>query len=285
MTRHRLHHATERARREGRTLFVPFWVLGDPDEETSLDVLRGLLRAGADVLEVGIPFSDPPADGPVVQAADERALAAGMTPRRALTLIGELRSETETPIVALVYANLVAQYEGGIDGFVRDAAHAGLDALLLADVPLEEHGPFAEASARHAVALAQMVTELTSDARLAEVAEVAEGYLYVVSRLGTTGTHASIGGRLADTLARARRASSLPLFAGFGIATPDDVRAARAAGADGVIVGSALVALAAEHAADTLPDAVEARARPLALAAGSVPPSQVPENTGILRAE
>jgi tryptophan synthase alpha chain len=268
MIRPRLSQAIERARQGGRSaVFMPFWVLGDPDEQTSLEVIRGLVRSGADIIEVGIPFSDPPADGPVVQAADVRALARGMTPVRALELVAELRKETEIPITLLVYANLVVQFAGGTEGFIQRAAEAGLDAMIVADVPIEECPPFEQACRRHGVGLAQIVTELTSDSRAREIATHAEGYLYVITRLGTTGTHAGLGANVRETLDRLRRVSSLPLFAGFGIASPADVRAARAAGADGVVVGSALVRLTEETPPRDLPAAVEERARALALAA------------------
>jgi len=238
----RIDRALATARAAGRAMFVPFWVLGDPDEESCLAILRAMIDAGADALELGIPFSDPPADGPIVQAAGLRALEAGMTPPRALSIIATLRRETAIPLVLLVYANLVEQHDGGVEGFARAAAEAGLDAILIPDAPLEEAGPYAAACARHGVSLAQMVTETTSEARLARIAEVATGYLYVVSRPGTTGTHAGLGGRLAETIARARQHTTLPLFAGFGISTRADVLAAQAAGADATIVGSALIA-------------------------------------------
>lgn len=258
----RLEHALTRARAEDRPLFVPFWVLGDPDEETALSVLLALVSAGADALELGLPFSDPPADGPVIQAAQSRALAAGTTPPRALALVRQLRAHTDVPVLLMAYANLLDAHEGGAEGFVRAARDAGVDALLVPDAPLEETRPFEEACRRHGLSLAQMVTELTPSERLARIAAAATGYLYVVSRAGTTGTHVGLGARLSDTLARARVATNLPLLVGFGVSSPEDVARVAGAGADGVIVGSALVR-EVEGDATGLVARVTARARAL----------------------
>ncbi len=246
----RLETAIARAKLDGRPLFVPFWVLGDPDEEASLEVLRALVAAGADALELGIPFSDPPADGPVIQAAQTRALSTGMTPHTALSLVARLREETAIPLFVMVYANLVLQHEGGLSGFVARAVASGVDVLLVPDVPLEETRPFEEECRAAGLGLAQMITELTGHARAEEISARATGYLYVVSRAGTTGTHAGVGERLATTLARARSVSALPLIVGFGVSSHDDVERVVAAGADGVIVGSALVRLAASSEGD-----------------------------------
>lgn len=258
----RIERALARARAERRPLFVPFWVLGDPDEDTALAVLRALVDAGADALELGVPFSDPPADGPVIQAAQSRALAAGATPPRALALVRRLREHTDIPLFVMAYANLLDAHEGGIDGFAAAAAQAGVDALLVPDAPLEETRPFEEACRRHGLSLAQMVTELTTSERLARIAAHATGYLYVVSRAGTTGTHVGLGARLSDTLTRARAASRLPLLVGFGVSSADDVARVGAAGADGVIVGSALVR-EADGSPEDLVERVAARARSL----------------------
>jgi tryptophan synthase alpha chain len=258
----RIERSLTRARSEQRPLFVPFWVLGDPDEETALAVLRALVDAGADALELGVPFSDPPADGPVIQAAQSRALAAGMTPPRALGLVRRLREHTDIPVFIMAYANLLDAHEGGVDGFAAAASEAGVDALLVPDAPVEESRPFEEACRRHGLCLAQMVTELTSSERLTRIAAAATGYLYVVSRAGTTGTHVGVGARLSDTLTRARAVSSLPLLVGFGVSSAEDVVRVAAAGADGVIVGSALVR-EAEGETNVLVARVTERARAL----------------------
>jgi tryptophan synthase alpha chain len=258
----RIDSALARARAEDRPLFVPFWVLGDPDEQTALSVLRALVDAGADALELGLPFSDPPADGPVIQAAQTRALSAGITPPRALALVRRLREHTDVPLLLMAYANLLDAYEGGVEGFAAAASHAGIDALLVPDAPLEETLPFEEACRRQDLCLAQMVTELTPRERLTHIAARATGYLYVVARAGTTGTHAGVGGRLDETIARARSVTGLPLFVGFGVASADDVARVRAAGADAVIVGSALVR-EADGSAATLAERVGSRAAAL----------------------
>ncbi len=235
----RLRTVIQARRARGEAVFMPFLVLGDPDPETSLDLARALVRAGADILEFGFPFSDPPADGPVIQAADTRALAAGTTPELCFELLARLRTETDRPFTLLMYWNLILQF--GVDAFYRRAAEVGVDAVLVADLPLEEAEPAVVAARAQGVAPICIVSELSTDARLAALAPLADGYLYVVTALGITGTRASLGAALAPTLARARAASPLPLLAGFGISTPEHVAEVRAAGADGAIVGSALI--------------------------------------------
>jgi tryptophan synthase alpha chain len=233
----------------GEGAFMPFLVIGDPTVEISLQLTGALVDAGADILEFGFAFSDPPADGPVIQAADERALAAGITPPKAFAFLDEVKRRWDKPVALLLYYNLLYQY--GLDAFYARCAAAGVDAVLVADVPLEESGPLVEAAGRHGVAPVFIASELTSDARLAAVAEPAEGYLYAVARLGTTGEQREVDPKLAGTLARFKAGVALPVLAGFGISTPDHVRAVLAAGADGAIVGSALVRHIATHLDDS----------------------------------
>jgi len=232
-------------RAKGRKAFMPFLVAGDPDFDTSLALGAALLDAGADILEIGFPFSDPPADGPVIQLAAQRALAAGMTPARAFELLAALRPMSEAPFTLLIYMNLVLQY--GIDAFYARAREVGVDAILVADAPLEEAGPLLDAAARHEIAPIFIVSELTTEARLDAILRVARGYLYVVTTLGVTGARETLDPGLAATMRRLRAKTALPLLAGFGISEAAQVRAAIAAGADGVIVGSALVAHIAKY--------------------------------------
>ena len=226
-----------RARGEGG--FIPFFMLGDPDAERSQQLIEQGVRAGADMLELGLPFSDPPGDGPVVQAAGVRALAAGTTTARALAIVRAVSARYDVPISLLCYYNVVLQY--GTDTFYRDAAAAGVDAVLVADVPLEESDPVVEAARRHGVAPVFMVSMLTSDARMERVAARAGGYLYAVAHVGVTGERDRMAAGVQDVVTRCRRYSALPVLAGFGLSTPDHVRQAIAAGADGAICGSALV--------------------------------------------
>ncbi|MCB9688187.1 MAG: tryptophan synthase subunit beta [Alphaproteobacteria bacterium] len=256
--------AAARAKAEGRGLVVPFLVLGDPGPEASVALCRALVDGGADALELGLPFSDPPADGPVIQAADQRALAAGTTPELALGLVARVRAFTDVPVSLLVYFNLVLSY--GVERFYADAAAAGVDAVLVADLP-PEHAEQAVAAARAAgVAPVFLASELSTPARLARIARDAEGYVYALARIGTTGERAEVAPTLGPALARMREAFDLPLLVGFGISGPEQARAALDAGADGVIVGSALVRLVERFGAEAGPHLTE-RVRELTAAA------------------
>lgn len=241
----RVQEAIAAARRRGDIALVPFVVLGDPDLPTSLRLIEALVAAGADALELGLPFSDPPADGPVVQAADLRALAAGTTPPAAFSLLDEVKMRWNIPVSLLIYYNLVLQY--GLEAFYARAAAAGVDAVLIADVPLEESAPAVAAARRHGIAPVCIASPLSSSARLKALTDIAQSYFYTVARVGITGEQGAVSGDLADTLARLRGVTDLPALVGFGISTPAHVRAAAAAGADGVICGSAIIRRVAEH--------------------------------------
>jgi tryptophan synthase alpha chain len=250
----------QRLRERGERAFVPFVVLGDPDPDQSLQLVDALVEAGADMLELGFPFSDPPADGPVIQAADDRALAAGMTPPKAFELLAEIQRRHGIPVGLLIYYNLVLQY--GVDAFYRRCAQVGVDGVLIADVPLEESAGCVAAARAHGVAPVFIGSTLSSDERLADIARVAGGYLYAVTRVGITGSEDELDAALAAELARFRRAVPLPILAGFGISTPAQVHQVLAAGADGAITGSALVRLIADHLDD--PEAMLAAVTELA---------------------
>lgn len=235
----RLAETIDRARAEDRGIFMPFIVVGDPDFDTSERIAQTLIDEGADILEVGFAFSDPPADGPVIQLADQRALAAGATVARSFDMLAGLRERTDVPFTLLMYYNLILQF--GVDAFYQRASEVGVDAVLVADLPIEEADQVLAAAHAHHVAPIFIVSELTSEARLARLRPHARGYLYLVAHLGVTGTRDEVGRDLAATIARLRPHTDLPLFAGFGIATPSHVRQVLDAGADGAIVGSALV--------------------------------------------
>ncbi|MEO7277871.1 MAG: tryptophan synthase subunit alpha, partial [Sphingomicrobium sp.] len=218
-----------------------FVMLGDPDLEASAALLDTLVRGGADMIEVGIPFSDPVADGPVIQAAAQRALQAGVRVGDCLDLIAGVRSRhCDIPIGILTYANLVVARES----FMADAAAAGADSLLIADVPLIEAAPFARRMAQAGIEPVLIAASNTPESTLEQVAKLSRAYTYCVSRAGITGTHA--GGEFnASLIDRLAAAGAPPSVFGFGIATPDHVRAALATGARGVISGSAIVDCAA----------------------------------------
>jgi tryptophan synthase alpha chain len=219
--------------------FIGFTVGGDPDKETCIRISKALIDGGTDILELGVPFSDPVADGPTIQRADDRALAAGTTPSTIFEIVREIRNYSEVPIVFLTYYNIV--HRRGVDRFYREAHEAGVDGILIADMPIEESGDITEFAARHSVDLIFLVTQTTSDERIQKIAAKAQGYLYLVSVLGVTGVRDDVSSGALDLLHRVRKFTKLPLALGFGISTPDHASTCVAAGADGVIVGSAIV--------------------------------------------
>jgi tryptophan synthase alpha chain len=224
-------------RLDGEGAFGAFLMLGDPDLETSARLLDAAVEAGADMIEVGMPFSDPIADGPVIQAAARRALAAGVRIGDCLDLIAALRARhREVPIGILTYANIVMARSG----FIRDAAEAGTDSLLIADVPAIEAKPFVDEMAQAGVEPVLIAAGNTPDDTLARIARLSKAYTYCVSRAGITGTH-SRGEFDAGLIDRVKRAGGPPPVFGFGISTPEHVQSALSSGAKGVICGSAIV--------------------------------------------
>jgi len=227
---------------KGEAAFGAFLMLGDPDLSTSAALLDAAIEGGADMIEVGIPFSDPIADGPVIQAAAQRALAAGVRVADCFELIAACRARhAEVPIGILTYGNLVTSGHG----FMRGAAEAGADSLLIADVPSLEAGPFVRQAEQAGLEPVLIVAPNTPDATLKRIAGMSKAYTYCVSRAGITGTH-SAGRFDAELIQRLKAAGAPPPVFGFGISNPDHVRAALATGAAGVISGSAIVGAATE---------------------------------------
>jgi tryptophan synthase alpha chain len=223
-------------RLNGDGAFGAFLMLGDPDLETSARHLNELVEAGADMIEVGIPFSDPVADGPVIQAAAQRALASGVRVGDCLDLISALRARhSDVPIGILTYANIVAR-----SGFIRDSAEAGADSLLIADVPALEAEPFVLEMEQAGIEPVLIAAPNTPDETLKRIASLSKAYTYCVSRAGITGTHAA-GTFDQRLIERLEAAGAPPPIFGFGISTPNHVQAALATGAKGVICGSAIV--------------------------------------------
>lgn len=240
----RLGDTFARLKQEGRAAFIPFVSGGDPDMETSLAILEALPRCGADIIELGMPFSDPMADGPAVQASSTRALKAGAALPKVIELVRKFRNKDgKTPIVLMGYFNPIHAY--GTARFARDAAVAGVDGLIAVDLPIEEDEVLRVPAAAQGVDLVRFVTPTTDAARLARILEAASGYLYYVSVAGVTGTKSFDEADVAAALARIKAATSLPVAVGFGIKTPEQA-AAIARLADGVVVGSALVNRIAE---------------------------------------
>lgn len=229
----------EAVRNEGRAALVTFVTAGDPDPETSLEIVRRLPAAGADVIELGMPFSDPMADGPAIQAANQRALQAGMTLRKTLELVASFRTEDDdTPIVLMGYYNPI--YHMGVDRFIAAALGAGVDGLIVVDLPPEEDDELCHPARTAGLDWIRLTTPTTGDERLPRVLANASGFVYYVSIAGVTGTRSAARDAVDTALRRIRRHTGLPLAVGFGIRTPGQV--AETAGiADGVVVGSAIV--------------------------------------------
>jgi len=227
-----LHHA-------GRGGLVTFITAGDPDPETSLALLRGLPAAGADVIELGMPFSDPMADGPAIQAASLRAIRAGMTLAGTLDLVARFRDgDGETPVVLMGYFNPVYSY--GVDRFLHEAREAGVDGLIVVDLPPEEDDELCLPAVAAGLSFIRLATPTTDDARLPAVLTNTSGFVYYVSILGITGTASAAEAAIGAAVARLRRHTHLPVAVGFGIKTPEQVAGVTAV-ADAAVVGSAIV--------------------------------------------
>jgi tryptophan synthase alpha chain len=234
----RLAETFARVRAENRAGFIAYVCAGDPDFDTSLAACRALLANGVDILELGVPFSDPLADGLTNQLAAQRALESGMTAARVFELVRRLREGSQTPIIFYTYYNLV--FSNGVDAYVRAAKAAGVDGMLTLDLPPEEAGELADAARVHGVDTVFIVAPTTPDARIALIAKATTGFIYYVSREGVTGVRDQVAGNIPEAVARIRRRTTLPVAVGFGISSRAQVSQV-AAVADGVVVGSALV--------------------------------------------
>jgi tryptophan synthase alpha chain len=241
----RIDETFARLRAEGRTGLVTYVTAGDPDLERSADVIRALDRGGVDVVELGVPFSDPLADGPVIQRATERALAAGTTLSRVLDMAASLRPTIHVPFVLFTYANPVVRM--GIDTFARRAASAGIDGVLVLDLPPEEAVESQAAFTAAGLDTIFLLSPTTSTPRIRRAAALGSGFLYGISRLGVTGVRSDVADSAEALSARVRAETDRPLALGFGFSTPAHVRAV-GAWADAAVVGSALVQVVATHA-------------------------------------
>jgi|TARA_B100001971_G_scaffold194166_1_gene199891 tryptophan synthase alpha chain len=229
-------------KRKKERALVAFTVIGDPNYKTSLEIVKKIIDSGADILELGLPFSDPIADGPTIQAADNRALKNKFNTDKAFQFIKSIREyNNEIPIGLLVYGNLV--FQRGIKKFYSDTSKAGINSVLIADVPPEEADEYAKAARKHKIDTVFIVSPLTSNERLKKIDKKIRGFVYVVSRLGVTGAKASLKESTLDLVRRVRKFTKKPLCVGFGISKPEHVKSVIKAGADGAIVGSAIVDL------------------------------------------
>ena len=225
-------------KQEGRGAFIPFIEAWDPDAATSLALLRGMPAAGADLIEIGVPFTDPMADGPIVQAAGKRALKAGVKVRHVLTMVREFRREDDaTPIILMGYLNPILSY--GTERFCVDAAAAGVDGLIMVDLPTEEADMLVPQATAHGIDIIRLVAPTTDDRRLPLVLNGSSGFIYYVSITGITGTRSTTAEHLGEAIPRIRHATDLPIAVGFGVRSP--AQAAEAVRvADAAVVGSAL---------------------------------------------
>lgn len=233
--------------------FIPFITCGDPSLEVTEQLVYAMEEAGADLIELGIPFSDPTAEGPVIQEANERALKAGVTTDKIFDMVTKIRQKTSIPMVFMTYANVVFSY--GTERFLTKAEEVGMDGIILPDVPFEEKEEFASVCRMHHLAMISLIAP-TSHERVAMIAKEAEGFVYCVSSLGVTGVRKEITTNLAEMTALVKKQQDIPCAIGFGISTPEQA-ARMAAQADGVIVGSAIVRLCAQYKTECVPKVAE----------------------------
>ena len=226
--------------------FIAFITCGDPDIETTAACVRAAVRGGADLIELGIPFSDPTAEGPVIQSANERALKGGVTTDKVFELVKELRKDVTVPMVFMTYANVVFSY--GIERFCDRCVETGIDGMILPDVPFEEKEEFAPACRARGLDFISLIAP-TSENRVAMIAKEAEGFLYIVSSMGVTGVRSEITTDIGGMVKLVRANSSIPCAVGFGISTPEQAKK-MAALSDGAIVGSAIVRLIGQYGKD-----------------------------------
>ena len=230
---------------KGEGAFIPFAVAGDPDFDSSIEIVKKYVDNGADALEIGFPFSDPVADGPSVQAADIRALNSGMTTEKCFEFIRRIRKFTDIPIGLLVYYNLI--YKMGIEEFYKNASISGVNGILAADLPPEEAEEVIVAAHKNNIDQIFMVAQTTSNERLAEIVKLCSGFLYVVAVMGVTGARSDIKKSTVDLIKRVRNHTDLPLAVGFGISKPEHVKDVIKSGSDGAIVASAIIDIITEN--------------------------------------
>jgi tryptophan synthase alpha chain len=229
--------------------FIPFITCGDPDLETTEKLVRAAAENGADLIELGIAFSDPTAEGPVIQEANQRALAAGVTTDKVFDLVRRLRRDVTIPMVFMTYANVVFSY--GAERFAATCQDIGIQGLILPDIPFEEKDEFDPVCKAHGLELISLIAP-TSEHRIAKIASQASGFVYCVSSLGVTGVRSEITTDVGHMVSLVKQAKDIPCAIGFGISTPEQAQK-MAAQADGVIVGSAIMKIIAQHGRDSVP--------------------------------
>ncbi len=228
-------------KKRSRAALIPFFVIGDPDFETSLALVKAAVDAGADVLELGIPFSDPIADGPTIQKADIRAMHSGMNPAQALEFVRKVKEHKDIPIGLLMYYNLIQQY--GVERFFRDFHDAGVNSVLVADLSIDDADEVTEPAKAAGLDTVFMVTPNTEPGRMKRIASKTTGFIYTVSLLGVTGSRTTLSNTVEKLIEKLKDATEVPICVGFGVSTPEHAKTIADAGADGVIIGSKLVGM------------------------------------------
>jgi len=235
-------------KKQGRAALIPFFVIGDPDFETSLALVKAAVDAGADVLELGIPFSDPIADGPTIQKADIRAMRSGMNPAQALEFVRQVKEHKDIPIGLLMYYNLIYQY--GTEKFFRDFHQAGVNSVLVADLSIDDADEITGPVRSAGLDTVFMVTPNTQPERMKLIAARTTGFIYTVSVLGVTGSREDLSDTVAGLVGRLKSLTSVPICVGFGISKPEHAATVARAGADGVIIGSRVVGIIESNLGD-----------------------------------
>lgn len=231
---------------ENGKAFIPFVTCGDPDLETTKEVVKAAVNNGASLVELGIPFSDPTAEGPVIQEANIRALSAGVTTDKVFDMVRDLRKEISIPLVFMTYANVVFSY--GAERFIKTASEIGMDGMIIPDIPFEEKEEFQELCDKYDFDLISMLAP-TSENRIAMIAKEAKGFIYIVSSLGVTGTRTEIKTDIASIVKLVRENTNVPCAVGFGISTPEQAKK-MADISDGAIIGSAIIKILAKYGKD-----------------------------------
>jgi tryptophan synthase alpha chain len=235
-------------KRQNRAALIPFFVVGDPDFDASLTIVKAAIDAGADILELGIPFSDPIADGPTIQKADVRAMNAGMNVHKALSLVRAVKDHKDIPVGLLMYYNLIHQY--GVDRFFQDFHDAGVNSILVADLSIDDAGEVLGPAESAGLDTVFMVTPNTSGERMKRIASKTTGFIYTVSLLGVTGSRDALSDAVEGLVGKLKALTDVPVCVGFGISKPEHARTVADAGADGVIIGSKLVAMIEDNLSD-----------------------------------
>jgi len=265
----------DKLKTQQRGALIPFLVLGDPDYKTSFQLITAVIKSGADILELGFPFSDPIADGPTIQEADRRALNSGINTEDCFNLLKEVRKFSDIPIGLLLYSNLVLQY--GVENFYKYLSEIKVNSVLLADVPPEESHPFTLIARQYNIDTIFIVSPLSKGKRLENILQNCRGFVYIVSRLGVTGAKKDLQQSTIKLIKNVRKKTNLPLCVGFGISQPEHIRGVINAGADGAIVGSALVKIIEDnlHKKEQLLKTIKQFIRKMKTATGRMSPDRI----------